>query len=93
MSIASVRLKKRINYSHCYSYGYKKKKQNRKNRRSSYKFGVLRRKGERMDEDINTSELLVEKAEENQTRKILEILKDSKDIEDAVTKVKALLIK
>ena len=46
-----------------------------------------------MDEDMNASELLKEVAEENQTRKILDILKESKDLEEAITKVKALLDK
>ncbi len=46
-----------------------------------------------MDEDMNTSELLKETAEENQTRKILEIMKESKDLEEAIEKVKALLKK
>lgn len=42
-------------------------------------------------EDMNASELLKEVAEENQTRKILEILNDCKDLEEAKQKVKALL--
>lgn len=46
-----------------------------------------------MDEQMNVGELLVEKAEENQTRKILEILEKSKDITEAIEKVKALLNK
>ena len=44
-----------------------------------------------MNEDMNTSELLVQVTEENQTRKILEILNGCKDIEEAKEKVKALL--
>lgn len=44
-----------------------------------------------MDEDMNVGELLVEKAEENQTRKILEILNGCKDLEEAKEKVKSLL--
>ncbi len=44
-----------------------------------------------MDEEMNVSELLVEKTEENQTRKILEIVKESKDKEEAIEKIKALL--
>lgn len=51
------------------------------------------RKEERMDEEMNTSELLKEVAEENQTRKILEILNESKDLAEAKEKVKALLNK
>lgn len=46
-----------------------------------------------MNEVMNTSELLKEVAEENQTRKILEILNESKYLEDAKSKVKALLNK
>ena len=45
-----------------------------------------------MDE-MNACELLVEKAEENQTRKILEILNNCKDLEEAKEKIKALLNK
>ena len=44
-----------------------------------------------MDDEMNVGELLVEKAEENQTRKILEILKECKDLTEAQEKVKALL--
>ena len=44
-------------------------------------------------EDENASELLKEVAEENQTRKILDILKECKDLDDAIDKVKALLDK
>ena len=47
-----------------------------------------------MDDDMsNVGELLVEKAEENQTRKILEILDTCTDLEEAREKVKALLNK
>ena len=35
-----------------------------------------------MDEEMNVGELLKETAEENQTRKILEILNECKDIEE-----------
>ena len=51
------------------------------------------RKEESMNEEMNTSELLKEVAEENQTRKILEILNESKDLAEAKEKVKALLNK
>lgn len=44
-----------------------------------------------MDEDMNVGELLVEKTEENQTRKILEILNGCKDLEEAKEQVKSLL--
>lgn len=46
-----------------------------------------------MDEEMNVGELLKETAEENQTRKILEILNECKSIEEAKEKVKALLNK
>ena len=46
-----------------------------------------------MDEDMSVGELLKETAEENQTRKILEILNECKDLEEAKEKVKALLKK
>lgn len=42
---------------------------------------------------MSVAELLVQKAEENQTRKILDILNETKDIEDAKENVKALLNK
>lgn len=42
-------------------------------------------------DDMNTGELLVEITEENQTRKILEIMNECKDLEEAKAKVKALL--
>jgi hypothetical protein len=44
-----------------------------------------------MDEEMNVGEILVEKTEENQTRKILEILNSCKDLEEAKEKVRALL--
>ncbi len=43
------------------------------------------------EEEMNVGEILKETAEENQTRKILEILNDCKDIEEAKEKIKALL--
>lgn len=46
-----------------------------------------------MEEEMNVGELLKQTAEENQTRKILEILNECKDIEEAKEKVKALLNK
>ena len=46
-----------------------------------------------MDEDMNVGELLKETAEENQTRKILEILNECKDLAEAKERVKALLSK
>lgn len=45
------------------------------------------------DEMGNISELLKETAEDNQTRKILLLLNECKDIEEAKEKVKALLNK
>lgn len=46
-----------------------------------------------MEEEMNVGELLKEVTEENQTRKILEILDECKDLEEAKEKVKALLNK
>lgn len=46
-----------------------------------------------MDEEMKVGELLKETAEENQTRKILEILNECESIEEAREKVKALLKK
>ncbi len=46
-----------------------------------------------MNEEMNISKLLKEVVEENQTRKILEILNQSKDLEEAKENVKALLNK
>ena len=48
---------------------------------------------ENIMDDMNLGELLVEKTEENQTRKILEILEGCKDLEEAKEKIKALLNK
>lgn len=42
-------------------------------------------------EDMNASELLVKVTEENQTRKILEILEKSESLEEAKEKVRALI--
>lgn len=46
-----------------------------------------------MDEDMNVGELLKEVVEENQTRKILAILNDCENLEEAKVKVKNLLNK
>jgi hypothetical protein len=46
-----------------------------------------------MDADKHTGELLVEKAEENQTRKILELVRECTSVEEALDKIKALLKK
>lgn len=46
-----------------------------------------------MEEEMNLGEQLKELAEENQTRKILEILNTCETLEDAREKVKALLNK
>ena len=46
-----------------------------------------------MNEEMNICELLKEVVEENQTRKILEILNQSKDLEEAKENVRALLNK
>ena len=45
------------------------------------------------EEEMNLAELVVKKTEENQTRKILEILKESKDLNEAIKKVEELLKK
>lgn len=42
-------------------------------------------------DDMNLAELLKETVEENQTRKILAILTESENLENAKEKVKALL--
>lgn len=55
-------------------------------------YGGKCQKGEKM-EDLNLSEMLREVTEENQTRKILDILKESKNLDEAIEKVKALLNK
>lgn len=44
-------------------------------------------------EDMNTNELLAQYVEENQTRKILEILNECKDLDEAKEKIRALLNK
>lgn len=46
-----------------------------------------------MDDEMSVVEILVEKTEENQTRKILDILNTSQDLEEAKDQVKALLNK
>lgn len=44
-------------------------------------------------DDMNVGELLKEVAEENQTRKILEIVEGCESLEEAKEKIKALLNK
>lgn len=44
-----------------------------------------------MDEEMNVGELLKEVAEENQTRKILDLLKSSESLDEAIKKVESLL--
>lgn len=44
-----------------------------------------------MEDDMNVGEILKITVEENQTRKILEILNECKDLEEAKKRVKALL--
>lgn len=46
-----------------------------------------------MIDDMNASEVIKELAEENQTRKILEILNECKTLEEAKEKIRALLNK
>ncbi len=51
------------------------------------------RKENTMDEEMTSSELFKEVVEENQTRKILEILNECKTLEEAKEKIRALLNK
>lgn len=44
-----------------------------------------------MEEEMQVAELLVEKTEEAMIRKILDIVKESESIADAVEKIEALL--
>lgn len=46
-----------------------------------------------MDEDMSLGEMLRAVTEENQTRKILDIIEKSKDLAEAIEKVRALLTK
>ena len=46
-----------------------------------------------MDDDMNVGELLKQTAEENQTRKILEIVTQCQTLDEAREKVRALLNK
>lgn len=46
-----------------------------------------------MIDDMNASEVIKDLAEENQTRKILEILNECKTLEEAKEKIRALLKK
>lgn len=46
-----------------------------------------------MDEDMSLGEMLRAVTEENQTRKILDIIEKSKDLAEAIEKVRALLNK
>jgi hypothetical protein len=46
-----------------------------------------------MDEDMTVAEILRNVSEENQTRKILDIIEKSKDLAEAIEKVRALLNK
>ena len=55
--------------------------------------GIAGKEIEMENEEMNLAELLKDTAEENQTRKILAILEESKDLQEAKEKVKALLKK
>lgn len=44
-----------------------------------------------MDEEMNVGEILVEQTKQNQIREILLIMEESKDLDEAKEKVKALL--
>lgn len=48
---------------------------------------------EREENEMNIGEMLVQVTEENQTRKILEIMNECETLEEAKEKVKALLNK
>ena len=58
-------------------------------------YGVTQQvqKGESMDENMNVGEVFREVTEENQTRKILEMVRDCKDLNEAIEKISALLNK
>ena len=55
--------------------------------------GMAGKERDMENEEMNLAELLKDIAEENQTRKILAILEESKDLQEAKEKVKALLKK
>ena len=55
--------------------------------------GMAGKEIEMENEEMNLAELLKDTAGENQTRKILAILEESKDLQEAKEKVKALLKK
>ena len=55
--------------------------------------GMAGKEREMENEEMNLAELLKDTAEENQTRKILAILEESTDLQEAKEKVKALLKK
>ena len=42
-------------------------------------------------EEMELAELFAQKCEENQTRKVLEILEHSNDLDEAIDKVRALI--
>ena len=46
-----------------------------------------------MDDEMNTAEVLRDEAKENRTREILELMRNSKTLEESVEKVKSLLNK
>jgi hypothetical protein len=46
-----------------------------------------------MDDEMNTAEVLRDEEKENRTREILELMRNSKTLEEAAEKVKALLNK
>ena len=55
--------------------------------------GVGHKGGKEMEDEMNQTEALVEKTEENQTRKILDIMEHSGDLQEAIAKVRDLLKK
>lgn len=54
---------------------------------------VARPERNKMDDEMNTAEVLRDEAKENRTREILELMRNSKTLEEAMEKVKALLNK
>lgn len=54
-------------------------------------FGRQGQKGENMDEEMNAVEIAVKLAEQNQTRKIIDLIRECKTVEEALQKIRALL--
>ena len=54
-------------------------------------FGGKCQKGKSMDEEMNAAEIAVKLAEQNQTRKIIDLSRECKTVEEALQKIRALL--